>query len=68
MRNMGGEEPAQYITVPAVPHGSKHEDGTPVLNRFSTILTRGHDFPGAQVCCWRFSLFCYCFFLGMGTF
>ena len=45
-----GESAQQYISVPAVPRGTKHEDGTLVLNRFSTIVTRGHDFPGAQVC------------------
>jgi hypothetical protein len=25
-------------------------DGKPMLNRYSTHLTREHDFPGAQVC------------------
>ncbi|KAL1994540.1 hypothetical protein VTN49DRAFT_2010 [Thermomyces lanuginosus] len=41
-------EEARYVQFPAVPHGSKHEDGTPVLNRYSSYITRGHDFPGAQ--------------------
>ena len=45
---MADEE--QYLDFSPVPHGTKHEDGTPVLNRYSTNLTRGHDFPGAQVC------------------
>jgi hypothetical protein len=24
-------------------------DGQPVLNKYSTTITKGHDFPGAQV-------------------
>ncbi|KAL2013023.1 hypothetical protein VTN00DRAFT_548 [Thermoascus crustaceus] len=41
-------EEARYIDFPSVPHGTKHEDGTPVLNRYSSTITRAHDFPGAQ--------------------
>lgn len=40
---------ARYINYSPAPNGSKHEDGTPVLNRYSTVLTRGHDSPAAQV-------------------
>jgi dihydroxy-acid dehydratase len=43
-------EEAKYIDYSPAPQGSKHEDGTPVLNRYSTVLTRGHDSPAAQVC------------------
>jgi hypothetical protein len=39
----------KYLDFTPVPHGTKHEDGTPVLNRYSTFITKGHDFPGAQV-------------------
>lgn len=42
-------EEDKYIDFAPVPHGAKHEDGTPVLNRYSTFITKGHDFPGAQV-------------------
>ena len=42
-------EEAKYIDYSPAPHGSKHEDGAPVLNRYSTVLTRGHDSPAAQV-------------------
>ncbi|KAL2004249.1 hypothetical protein VTN02DRAFT_4764 [Thermoascus thermophilus] len=42
------QEEARYVEFPSVPHGTKHEDGTLVLNRYSSIITRGHDFPGAQ--------------------
>ncbi|RAO71300.1 uncharacterized protein BHQ10_007312 [Talaromyces amestolkiae] len=41
-------EEAKYIDYSPAPHGSKHEDGAPVLNRYSTVLTRGHDSPAAQ--------------------
>lgn len=41
---------AKYIDFPCLPPDAKHEDGTPALNRYSATMTRGHDFPGAQVC------------------
>lgn len=41
---------AKYLEFPCVPEGTKHEDGTPVLNRWSSTITRGHEFPGAKVC------------------
>lgn len=40
---------AKYIEFPSLPSGAKHDDGSPVLNRHSATITRGHDFPGAQV-------------------
>lgn len=40
---------AQYIDYSPAPLGARHEDGSPVLNRYSTVLTRGHDSPAAQV-------------------
>lgn len=40
---------ARYIDFPSLPDDAKHEDGSPALNRYSTTITRGHDFPGAQV-------------------
>ncbi|KAB8215638.1 dihydroxy-acid/6-phosphogluconate dehydratase [Aspergillus novoparasiticus] len=39
---------AKYIEFPCLPEGTKHEDGTPALNRYSATITRGHDFPGAK--------------------
>ncbi|KAI2906063.1 hypothetical protein CBS76997_2173 [Aspergillus niger] len=39
---------AKYLEFPCVPEGTKHEDGTPVLNRWSSTITRGHEFPGAK--------------------
>lgn len=42
-------EEATYIDYSPAPQGSTHEDGTLVLNRYSTVLTRGHDSPAAQV-------------------
>lgn len=44
----GPEEP-RYINFPSLEHGTVR-DGAPALNRWSTTITRGHDFPGAQVC------------------
>ena len=40
---------AKYIEFPCLPEGTKHEDGTLALNRYSSTITRGHDFPGAKV-------------------
>lgn len=40
----------KYIEFPALPSDAKHADGTLALNRHSTHITRGHDFPGAKVC------------------
>ncbi|KAJ5278955.1 dihydroxy-acid dehydratase [Penicillium angulare] len=38
----------KYISFPHLPAGSKHPDGSPVLNRWSSTITKGHDFPGAK--------------------
>lgn len=40
-------EEARYIDFPAIPHGTMR-DGKLVLNRWSSALTKDHDFPGAQ--------------------
>lgn len=42
------EEP-RFLSFPHLPEGTKKEDGTPALNRWSSTLTTGHNFPGAQV-------------------
>ncbi|PLB41961.1 putative mitochondrial dihydroxy acid dehydratase [Aspergillus candidus] len=39
---------AKYLEFPCLPDGAKNEDGTPALNRYSSHITRGHDFPGAK--------------------
>lgn len=39
----------KYIDFPSLPDDAKHADGSQALNRHSTTITRGHDFPGAQV-------------------
>jgi dihydroxy-acid dehydratase len=41
------EEP-RFLSFPHLPEGTKKEDGTPALNRWSSTLTTGHNFPGAQ--------------------
>ncbi|OJD40492.1 dihydroxy-acid dehydratase [Diplodia corticola] len=40
------EEP-RFLNFPHAPDGATR-DGKPVLNRYSTVVTKGHDFPGAQ--------------------
>ncbi|OJJ02049.1 hypothetical protein ASPVEDRAFT_83570 [Aspergillus versicolor CBS 583.65] len=39
---------SEYARFPCLPDDAKHEDGTPFLNRHSTFITRGHDFPAAK--------------------
>jgi hypothetical protein len=41
------EEP-RYIDFPHLPDDATR-DGKPVLNKYSSTVTREHDFPGAQV-------------------
>ncbi|EPE29549.1 IlvD/EDD N-terminal [Glarea lozoyensis ATCC 20868] len=41
------DEP-RYISFPSVEPGTKTSDGKQVLNRWSSTITREHDFPGAQ--------------------
>lgn len=41
------EEP-RYLSFPHLPDDATTADGKPLLNKYSTIITRGHDFPGAQ--------------------
>ncbi|KAG9237749.1 dihydroxy-acid dehydratase-like protein [Amylocarpus encephaloides] len=38
----------RYISFPSLEPGTKRVDGTAALNRWSSTVTRGHDFPGAQ--------------------
>ncbi len=42
------EEP-RYLDFPHLPEGALREDGKLALNRYSSTLTKDHDFPGAQV-------------------
>ncbi|KKK18815.1 hypothetical protein P175DRAFT_0531862 [Aspergillus ochraceoroseus IBT 24754] len=39
---------AKYIEFPCLPSDAKHADGSLALNRYSTHITKGHDFPGAK--------------------
>ncbi|KAF2151694.1 dihydroxy-acid dehydratase [Myriangium duriaei CBS 260.36] len=41
------EEP-RFLDFKHIEYGAKHKDGSPVLNRYSSTLTKGHDYPGAQ--------------------
>jgi dihydroxy-acid dehydratase len=39
---------AKYINFPRLPDNATR-DGKPVLNKYSSFITKDHDFPGAQV-------------------
>lgn len=41
------QEP-RYLDFPHLPDGTMR-DGKLALNKYSSIVTNGHDFPGAQV-------------------
>lgn len=43
------EEP-RFLDFPCAPDGATNKDGKPMLNKYSSTLTKDHDFPGAQVC------------------
>ncbi|OJJ47677.1 hypothetical protein ASPZODRAFT_151141 [Penicilliopsis zonata CBS 506.65] len=38
----------RYLKFPCLPEGTRHADGSLALNRFSSTITSGHDFPGAK--------------------
>lgn len=44
----GGFQEPRYLEFPKYDQ-KIGEDGKPLLNRYSTHLTRDHEFPGAQV-------------------
>jgi dihydroxy-acid dehydratase len=48
LKQIEPEEP-RFLSFPHLPDDAKHPDGKPALNKYSTIVTRGHEFPGAQV-------------------
>ncbi|TVY20132.1 putative mitochondrial dihydroxy-acid dehydratase [Lachnellula arida] len=39
----------RYLDFPCLEPGTIAADGKQALNRWSTTITRGHDFPGAQI-------------------
>jgi dihydroxy-acid dehydratase len=43
----GVKEEPSYIAFPEIEHGARRQ-GKLVLNRWSSTITRAHDFPGAQ--------------------
>jgi len=44
----GISEGPRYIDFPFLEHGTMGADSKPALNRWSSTITKGHDFPGAQ--------------------
>ena len=54
------EEP-RFLDFPHLPDDATTPDGRPRLNRYSSTLTKDHDFPGAQVasylrCCREYQM------------
>lgn len=45
---MEPEEP-RFLNFPHLPEDAKYADGKPAMNKYSSTVTRGHEFPGAQV-------------------
>lgn len=41
-------EAPRFLDFPCAPDGATR-DGMPILNKYSSTLTKDHDFPGAQV-------------------
>lgn len=48
IKAMEPEEP-RFLNFPHLPEDAKYADGKPALNKYSSTVTRGHEFPGAQV-------------------
>ena len=42
------KEHSRFLEFRHHPHGTKNADGSLMLNRYSSIVTNGHEFPGAQ--------------------
>jgi dihydroxy-acid dehydratase len=43
----GVKEEPRYVDFPEIEHGTQR-NGKLALNRWSSTITKGHDFPGAQ--------------------
>lgn len=41
-------EPSKFLKFQSAPYGTKDANGNLVLNRFSSTITQGHEFPAAQ--------------------
>ncbi|KAK6539208.1 hypothetical protein TWF694_009449 [Orbilia ellipsospora] len=41
-------EKSRFIKFPEIPHGTKREDGSLILNRWSSTVTNDHEFAAAQ--------------------
>jgi hypothetical protein len=48
-RKQSEPEAPRFLNFPCLPDDAKDADGKPRLNKYSATITRGHDFPGAQV-------------------
>ena len=42
------KETSRFLEFRHYPYGTKNSDGSLMLNRYSSILTNGYEFPGAQ--------------------
>ena len=48
MDTKGGSQERRYLQFASAAEGTDPQ-GKPILNKYSSSITRGHDFPGAQV-------------------
>ncbi len=48
LEKQGDPEEPRYLNFPHLPEDTMR-DGKPALNKYSSTLTAGHNFPGAQV-------------------
>ena len=47
-RGLAGPAEEKFLEFPSLPDDATR-DGKPALNKYSQFITKGHDFPGAQV-------------------
>jgi dihydroxy-acid dehydratase len=49
MSDKGSSAQVKYAEFPCLPKDSVNKEGKPILNRWSTFVTKEHDHPAAQV-------------------
>jgi dihydroxy-acid dehydratase len=49
MSDKGSSAQGKYAEFPCLPKDSVNKEGKPILNRWSTFVTKEHDHPAAQV-------------------
>lgn len=49
LENQHQPEEPRFLSFPHLPDDATLDNGKPALNKYSSTLTAGHNFPGAQV-------------------